>query len=159
RGSPVWADGKVYIFNVNGQLNILEPKGNKINELHVQTFRPADGRGFVETNGTPAVCDGKLFFGTLEAFYWVGTKNGKAGDAPKPGAEKPGGGQVAQVAVWPADVVLKPGGSAEFEVRTFDDNGLPVRTIPEGKFQITLPPKQPDGRQPPALVGELSGEG
>src|SRR5262249_60530628 len=85
RGSPVWADGKVYIFNVNGQLNILEPKGNKINELHVQTFRPADGRGFVETNGTPAVCDGKLFFGTLEAVYCVGTKNAKAGGAPTHG--------------------------------------------------------------------------
>jgi outer membrane protein assembly factor BamB len=159
RGSPVFGDGKIYLFNVNGELNILEPTAKEIKEFYVQRFRPADGRGFVETNGTPAIANGRVYFGTLEAFYCIGTKDGKAGEAPKAPAEAAAGAQLAQVAVFPADVVLKPGGNAEFEVRAFDANGQAIKDVPQGKFQITLPPKQPDGRQPPGLVGELNGDG
>ncbi|MCX7701149.1 MAG: PQQ-binding-like beta-propeller repeat protein [Gemmataceae bacterium] len=155
RGSPVWADGKIYIFNVNGEMSILKPTEKGFEELHVQKFRLRQGTGFVETDGTPAVANGRVYFGTLESMYCIGTGKGQAGPPilaePIVRSEKP----PAQVALYPADVVLKPGQSVELELRAFDEDGWPVETLPAGKFQITLPPVQPGGRQPPALVGNL----
>jgi len=160
RGSPLYADGKIYIFDVNGHFHILKPGKRDIEELHDQYFRAADGKGFVETNGTPVAYKGRLYFGTLEAIYCVGAKNGAAGKAPElPTAEK-GDGKLAQLALFPADVVLHPGGSAEFEVRAFDAAGVALKSAPEdGSWSIPLPPKQPNGRQPPALVAKLDGKG
>jgi outer membrane protein assembly factor BamB len=155
RGSPVWADGKIFVFDVNGEFHILKPTETSFKEIYTQRFKPANGVGFVETNGSPAVVDGRLYFGTLEAFYCIGTKDAQAGSPPAAAKEPAVPGPVAQVAIFPADVVLTPGESAEFELRAFDANGAKLDTIPDGKWQITTPPKQPNGRQPPPLAGEL----
>lgn len=156
RGSPVWADGKVYVFDVNGEFHILKPNESGFKEIFSKRFKPANGMGFVETNGTPAVADGKLYFGTLEAFYCIGTKDAKAGTPPPAATEPATPGPVSQVAIYPADAVLKPGESVDLEARAFDAKGAKVDIVPAGKWQITLPPKQPNGRQPPPLSGEIA---
>src|SRR5262249_41070389 len=74
RGWQVLVDGKIFVFNVNGEIHILKPGKTKIEQLHLQKFKLREGVGFVETNGTPAVANGKMYFGTLESFYCIGTK-------------------------------------------------------------------------------------
>src|SRR5262249_25016396 len=156
RGSPVWGDGKIYIFDVNGHFHILQEGKRGLDELHDQDFREKNGRGLVETNGTPAIANGRLYFGTLEEFYCIGTKDGKAGTAPASPAQEKGDGNAAQLLIFPADVVLHPGESADFTVQAFDSSGVPVKEAPQGTWAIPLPPKQPNGRQPPALAAELA---
>jgi outer membrane protein assembly factor BamB len=159
RGSPLFADGKIFVFDVNGHFHILKPGKKDIEELHDQGFRSETG-GFVETNGTPIAYKGRLYFGTLEAVYCVGKKDGAAGKAPPLSQEESAPGSVATLALFPADVVLHPGGNATFEVRAFDALGVAVKAPPgEGEWSIALPPKQPNGRQPPALVADLAGKG
>src|SRR5262249_16718081 len=150
RGSPVWGDGKIYIFDVNGKFHILKHTAEGIKELHEQRFRSTTGAGFVETNGSPAIANGKIYFGTLEAFYCIGTKNGKAGEPPA-APEPKTGGAMAQIQVVPADVVIHPGDSVKFEVRFFDENGDPVTTqtaTPKIDWALVTPPKTPAGLQP-----------
>jgi outer membrane protein assembly factor BamB len=141
-------------------MHVLKPGKTKMEELHVQRFRPREGVGFVETNGTPAVANGKMYFGTLESFYCIGTKNGKAGSPPAQPAEDKSDDKISHIQVLPADVVLPPGGSAEFSVKFFNSRGVQLDVKPDdGKWDIVLPPKQPDGRQPPKIDGELMSEG
>lgn len=156
RGSPVWGDGKIYVFDVNGKFHILKPGQRDVEELHAERFRTIDGAGFVETNGTPAIANGRIYFGTRDAFYCIGTKDGQAGEAPASPTEAKGDETVAQLLLYPADVAIPPGGSAEFEVRAFNSLGQPLTVKPKGEWGIALPPKQPDGRQPPALDGTLT---
>jgi outer membrane protein assembly factor BamB len=156
RGSPVWGDGKIYIFDVNGHFHILKPTENGMKELHDQEFRPKQGGGFIETDGSPAVANGKIYFGTLEAFYCIGTKTGKAGEPPvQPTAKSLGA--MAQIQVIPADVVIHPGEKVKFSVHYFDENGEPVGTkdSPKIEWALVTPPKTPAGLQPPPLRGEL----
>ena len=159
RGSPVIGDGKVFIFDVNGKFHILKPNKKDIEELFVHRFKPKSGAGFVETNGTPSIANGRVYFGTLEAMYCIGTKNGKAGSPPTQPAENKGDEKVAQLQIFPADVVLSKGGSAEFSVRAFNANGVPVNAQPSGKWDIVLPPKTPTGAQPPKIAGDLTADG
>lgn len=159
RGSPVWGDGKIYVFDVNGRFHILKPNKKDVEELHVERFRPRGGAGFVETNGSPAIANGRIYFGTLEAMYCIGTKGGKAGSPPPEPEENKGDNQVAQVQILPADVVLPKSGSVDLTVKAFNANGVPVNVKPEGKWEIVLPPKTPQGLQPPRIDGRISANG
>ena len=55
RGAPVWADGKIYVADVNAHFHILKPEDKRCREVHNQFFASTDRQGFVEINGTPAV--------------------------------------------------------------------------------------------------------
>src|SRR5262249_49927924 len=86
----------------------------------------------------------------------IGTKDGKAGQLPTVVAQEKGDGKGAQLLVYPADVVLHPGETAAFTVHAFDSSGIPPKQAPQGAWAIPLPPKRPNGRQPPALAAELA---
>ncbi|HLW68174.1 MAG TPA: PQQ-binding-like beta-propeller repeat protein, partial [Gemmataceae bacterium] len=156
RGSPTYGDGKIYVMDVFGDFHILQVGPKKLTELHDEHFKPKKGVGLVETNGTPAIANGRIYFGTAEEFYCLGTNQGKAGQPPKLDGPEKGDGKVAQLLIYPADVVLHPGESAEFTVHAFDSSGIPVKEFPQGEWKIPLPPKQPNGRQPPALAAETA---
>src|SRR5439155_4224718 len=92
-----------------------------------------------------------------EAFYCIGTKDGKAGSPPAQPTAK-AAGAMAQIQVVPADVVIHPGQKAKFDVRFFDENGEPVMTqtaTPKIEWALVTPPKTPAGLQPPPLRGML----
>src|SRR5205823_7333714 len=67
-----------------------------------------------------------------------------------PAGERP----PAHVQIVPADVVLAPGGSAEFKVRLFDADGNFIKES-AAEWSLPTPPKTPAGLQPPPIKGEL----
>ncbi len=173
RGAPVWADGKIYVAEVNAHFHILRDEGTRCKEVHDQFF-PSPGHGLTEINGTPAVADGKVIFGTRDDLYCLAKKGAVAsGGRQPPGAlasaqapahlgenrgadapRSPGGGQPAHALVVPADVTLAPGGSITFKVRLFDKDGNFVKESP-AEWSLPAPPKTPAGMQPPPLKGEV----
>jgi outer membrane protein assembly factor BamB len=159
RGAPVWADGKIYVAEVNARFHILKDDGPRGRDLHEQFFPSKDGSGFVETNGSPAVADGRIYFGTRDELYCIGKPAAAAARLPAPpevattGGSAPAGAP-AHVQVVPADEVLAPGGSASFKVRLFDAQGNFVKESP-AEWSLPLPAKTPAGAQPPALRGEV----
>jgi len=162
RGAPVWADGKIYVAEVNAKFHILKPEERRCRELHEQYF-PSKGGGLVETNGTPAVAHGRIYFATRDDFYCVGKTGGKTlqdRDGSIPAVANAADTALAtertaaHVQVVPADVVLAPGGSAEFKVRLFDADGNFIKES-AAEWSLPTPPKTPAGLQPPPIKGEV----
>lgn len=144
RGSPVVADNKIYISEVNAKFVIIPLNGKRApGKEHVVQFKPPpapEGEGQVEVNSTPAIADGRVYFGTRDEAFCIGTPQGKAGEVPAPkNQEKPvQGAAPAQLLLFPADVAVKPGDSVEFQLRAFNEHGQPV-PLPDGKAEWSLP--------------------
>src|SRR5262249_41658170 len=73
RGSPVWADGKLYVAAVNAHFLILKDEGRRCRVLHDQFFPSKPGEGSIEVNGSPAVAEGKVIFGTRDELLCIAT--------------------------------------------------------------------------------------
>jgi outer membrane protein assembly factor BamB len=160
KGSPVLADGKIYVAEVNARFHILKPGTKRCEELHDQFFPSPDGVSDVEINGSPAVANGRIYFGTSEEFYCIGKKGASAKADPIPPAPKEAPAdptaKAAHLQIFPADLVLQPGESATLTVRLYDAKGRFLReakkvewTLPEG----TPPPGAKTG--PPPLKGSI----
>ena len=73
KGSPVWADGKLYVTEVNGKFHILLPGADACETLSVQHLnRAGDDEHYVEIYGSPAIADGRIYFTTEEYLYCIG---------------------------------------------------------------------------------------
>ncbi len=131
RAAPVWADGKLYLTEVNGKVLIVEPgpTGAKILsevELDVPEGRPA------EIWGSVAPAYGRLYFTTEEGIYCIGKKgapfrpvDGKPAPSSEPSPAPDA--KAARLQIVPAEVVGKAGEPVTFEAWAFDDHGRFLR--------------------------------
>jgi outer membrane protein assembly factor BamB len=176
KGSPVWADGKIYVPAVNSQFCILRPGDKTCEIIYKQTFRNKDGAD-VEINGSPAVANGRVYFMTSDELYCIGKKDRQAGSvANPPRVEDPpadASAKPAHLQVVPADAVVHPGEKVDFKARLFDEQGRFLREVKaEWKLAAMLPPAVPigappapkapaaaAGATPPLLQGQLTADG
>jgi outer membrane protein assembly factor BamB len=160
-GSPVLADGKIYIGEVNARFYILKPGPKNCQELSSVFLRSRDGTSAVEINGSPAVANGRIYFTSSEEIYCLGKPGLKAmkNVAPPSPKESPATAQPAHLLVYPADVALLPGQSAEFKLRAFDANGQFLKDIKADEWSLPAPtpPPPPPGSTPPAAPPALKG--
>ena len=166
KGSPLLADGKIYVGSVDGDFQILQPGDKDCKILHTEHFEGA------QVKGSAIAVNGKVYFMTTMDTYCLGKPGhtAKADPIPPPVKEPALGAnpKAAHLQILPADVMVTPGESVAFTARAFDDKG---RLIGEAKGEWTLagqrlpeglppPPAPPPGTQPPpgppALKGKLS---
>ena len=84
KGSPVWADGKIFVTLANGQFKILEDKGDSCQVIDAFNFNAGPEKG-IEIFSSPAVSDGRIAFCTTTEMVCFG----KADAKPQPvAAEK-----------------------------------------------------------------------
>jgi outer membrane protein assembly factor BamB len=170
KGSPVWADGKIYATSVEGLVVILKPGDNDCATLSKVRLRSKTPGVALGINGGPSVANGKVYFMTTEEIYCIGKPGARpaAGAIPPPPKEEPApaGAKAAFLQVVPADVELSPGGSAAFKARLFDDKGRFLReTKAEWETAPFLAPapapgaKPQEGPPPPALQGKITADG
>jgi outer membrane protein assembly factor BamB len=167
KGSPVWADGKIYISEVDSKFHILKPSRKGCERLHEQRFRSRTIAP-VELHAAPAIVNGRVYFTTTQQLICIGKPDHKtpADKIPEPVKEAKGIGPATHLQVFPADVSLKPGESAELSACTYDAMG---RRIGQVKVDWTrgamLPPVYPVNLKPPPapkmapfpfVVGKLS---
>lgn len=136
KSSPVVADGKLYVTEVNGRFHILDPGRDAGRILDSEQIQMPDGRD-AEIYGSPAIAYGRIYFATEEGLYCLGDKKKpfKVAKDAVPPAEAPSGGPAAKLLVVPADVDLKPGQSRAFTVRAFDASGHPT-AAPAGEWSL-----------------------
>jgi outer membrane protein assembly factor BamB len=172
-GSPVWADGKIFVNPVQTDFIVLKDDGAKATVLHDQFFPSPDNSTVdVELNGSPTVANGKIFFLTSLEFFCVGKKGStaKADPIPPQPQEKAGDGKAVKAAVFPADVDLNPGESKQLSVRLLDAQGHVVKETKEATWKPAPPPLPPAApvppgstapppATPPALQGEVTKDG
>jgi outer membrane protein assembly factor BamB len=167
KGSPVFADGKIYVPAVAGEFNILKPGDDGCEVLSQVRLRSSKPRGVLAINGTPSVANGRVYFMTSEALYCLGKPGVKPASDPIPALpEEPPSAKDAKPAhlqVSPADVVLAPGGVVSFKVLLFDADGRFLReTKADWSVAAMLPPPPPPGQQPapgvppPTLDGKIA---
>jgi outer membrane protein assembly factor BamB len=126
KGSPVWADGDLYVTEENGHFAIVRPSEEGAEILARHQLEMPEGR-YAEVYGSPAIAYGRVYFTTEEGVYCLGDKSAPfkvtktaAIDLGDEGAPE---GPAATLLVTPAEVVLEPGGKAEFRVAAFDAKG------------------------------------
>jgi outer membrane protein assembly factor BamB len=135
KGSPVLADGKLYIGTENGQFYILRPRADGVDVLDEDWLgSQQDPEPIV---ASPAVAGGRVYVVSMSATYAIGKRtptrgtspakgdNGGSSQQPTPAAAKPGA--PAKILVFPYDVVLAPGTRQAFSARLFDANGTFIR--------------------------------
>jgi outer membrane protein assembly factor BamB len=163
KGSPVLADGKLYVGTENGKFYILRPSATGVEILDQDVIGPAnDAEPIV---ASPAVSDGRIYVTTLGSpgnpsnaghVYAIGTRRragstgstgstGSAGSAGSAGST----GTVAQIQVFPYESLLDAGQKQSFTLKLFDASGNFIRSEPATAAQWALDQLQgavgPDG--------------
>lgn len=133
-GSPVYADGKIYVGEATGRFFVLKPTEDGV-EVLSQTRLNNE-----EILGSPIVAMGRVYLPTIGAIYCIGTEDGAVG-TPRPSAERgrreiaPLAGPTTQLRVAPVRELVQPGASLELRVDGFDALGLHA---PVEDYQVTI---------------------
>ncbi|MEM7316502.1 MAG: PQQ-binding-like beta-propeller repeat protein, partial [Planctomycetota bacterium] len=159
-GSPAFGDGKIYLSSVHGYFHILDAnkKGKRISR---KRFQPADPKFDVEVQGSAAIANGCVYFGTTEEFYCLGKYNKSDIALPAQPATPPANpsGEPAQLQVVPTEVTVKAGERVDFKAKLFDAKGQFIKSTP---IELKLAPMKPGpglGKDAtrPVLKGQIDG--
>lgn len=168
KGSPVWADGKIYVSEVDSRFHILQPSREGCKRLSQWQFRPGGGVAPVELHGAPAIVNGRVYFTTTKQLICIGKPGHKtpADKIPQGVKEPTEVGKAAYLQVVPSDVSMRPGESVVFKAVAYDANGRRVGEVkaepgnlagmlpPVYPVNLT-PPPAPKSAAPPPLAGTL----
>jgi hypothetical protein len=174
RCSPVLADGKIYVGDSRGRFYIVQDDPKKPKKLHQATLFSVDPmtgqRIDGEIDGAASIADGKIFFGNGTTIFCIANSGASTSDSvqstiTKQQSEAPVG-KAAYLQVYPAEVTLPPGGTAQLKAKLFDSNGNFIRETP-AKWQLsamespepTVGLPSPPQVNAPVLKGEISPEG
>lgn len=139
KGSPVYADGKIYVGDVPGGWRVLKVSREGCEMLNAQKFLETSGAPD-EVYATAAVAHGKVILPTLKETYCISTKPREyRAPGPKvvPGpSETLTAGETARIQVEPAEVAIAPGQTVTFKTRGFDAKGRPTGTV-EARFTLS----------------------
>ncbi|MEN1680153.1 MAG: PQQ-binding-like beta-propeller repeat protein [Planctomycetota bacterium] len=158
-GSPAYGDGKIYLSSVHGYFHILDAT-NKGRRLSRKRFQPADPKFDVEVQGSAAIANGCVYFGTTEEFYCLGAYKKAAGDAPPATAPAPSvAGEPTHLQVTPAEVSVTAGERVAFKGRLYDANGQLVGLTPIELRPAAMKPGPGLGKGVtlPVLQGDVDG--
>jgi outer membrane protein assembly factor BamB len=148
KGSPVLADGKLYIGTENGRFYIIRPSATGAEMLDDDTIGPAtDPEPII---ASPAVADGRVYIVTMGSpgnpsdyghVYAIGPKTRTATPGSRAAATPaapPSTAPVAQIQVFPYEALLDSGGKQTFTLKLFDAAGNFIRSEPSTSATWTL---------------------
>ncbi|MGH9675230.1 MAG: PQQ-binding-like beta-propeller repeat protein, partial [Bryobacteraceae bacterium] len=107
KGSPVLADGKLYVGTENGKFFILRPGNDGVTVLDSDVIGTEQAPEIIYAS--PAISNGRVFFASTEAIYGIGKKAGPAAKLAPAKPEAPSTDPPAVVQVVPTELLLKPG--------------------------------------------------
>jgi outer membrane protein assembly factor BamB len=154
KGSPLWADGKIYVGEFDGRFHILQPTATGCTELHSQYFKGKNGIP-VRINGSPVAVNGHVYFMTSAEFYCLGKKDHSAKpdatppEVQEPSIEKSAKPQADYLQIVPADVTLTPGDNQTFKAYAFTKGRALGEVKVDWKPGPMLPPVWPVDMPPP----------
>ena len=149
KGSPVLADGKLYVGTENGKFYILQPSATDVKVLDEDVLGTAQTPEVIVAS--PVVADGRVYVTSMDATYAIGKRvarprtsatstsrtststSGTPGTPGTPGTSGTSGTSGAPgtfVQIFPYESLLAPGGKQTFRVRSYDAKGNLVRDEP-----------------------------
>lgn len=152
KGSPIWADGKLYVMEVNGNIHILKANRGGCESLSKNSLKAsaeAAKRGFKgmdEIYASPAVSNGKVVFVTRDRTICIGKEGWKSSPAKPMMKERDKQNEIAHLKLVPFETVLTDGGEVEYRLRAYDKNGVFIKEMPaEGLSVAGLADAKADG--------------
>ena len=136
KGSPVLADGKLYVGTENGKVFILRPSATGVEVLDEDLLGTAQEPEIILAS--PIVSDGRVYVTSMEAMYAIGTYRPAGRQKPVTTSTRPVAGEVAHVQVLPYEAMLAPGGTQQFTVRLYDKQGNFIREEPAARATWTV---------------------
>jgi outer membrane protein assembly factor BamB len=148
--SPLYADGKIYAPILNdpnagesgdeasgghGALYVIQPNDK---EGKILAKVSLEGRCY----GSPTAYNGKVYMQTTKRLYCFG-KNVPQSSSPTPKEMGPNPGAPTQLQVTPSELLLQPGETVSFHIRSLDKNGLVVDDnvdVKKAKWVSFIPP-------------------
>jgi len=135
KGSPVLADGKLYLGTENGKFYILKPSATGVEILDEdQLGTEALPEAII---GSPAISNGRVYVVSDSNLYAIGKKTpppphqiGGLSNLMRPTTP------VTHVQVVPTELILKPGDKVNFRVRLFAENGEFIREEPSATWSL-----------------------
>ena len=123
KGSPVWADGKIFVSEVNGRFHILGLSTTGATSLDEEKLTTPEGR-YAEIYGAPAIAHGRIFLTTESGLYALGDPSVfQLQKTDKIIMSEPGKGQIAMIRAVPAEVKMQPDKARRFRVLAYDSLG------------------------------------
>ncbi len=125
KGSPIWADGKLYVMEVNGNIHILKPSRDGCESLSHVTLKATDGNGLDEIYATPAISDGRVFFVTRDRTFCIGNENAGQTQTVELAKleEAEGSADVVSIRVVPYETRVFGGGEIDYKVYGYNELG------------------------------------
>lgn len=130
KGSPVLADGKLYVGTENGKVYILKPSATGIEVLDEDALPDGSLGGPEAIVASPIVADGRVYITSMDAMYAIGTRTrGSSGSTGSIGSQGSvlSSEPVATVQVFPYEALLNPGETRTYSLKLFDAKGNLVR--------------------------------
>ncbi len=141
KGSPVWADGKIYVMELSGRVWILKPSREGCEDLSEVVLQADTVAGADETTASPAISDGRILLVARDKTYCIGAPD--AADTlvalPSLPLEAAAEGPIAAIRIVPALATLDPGETREFRVRAYNAAGVFLRTVSEADLTVSKP--------------------
>jgi outer membrane protein assembly factor BamB len=140
--SLVMGDGKLYVGTDNGKFYILKPGAAGCQVLNENELEPGAGSVQLRTEAgddliaaneqilaSVAVSRGRIYLVSTKNIYCIGGKTPPPAlpSTAETAVNAPADAAASFVQVVPADLLMKPGESAKFRVRLFDDHGRFIR--------------------------------
>ena len=136
KGSPVLADGKLYVGTENGKFYILRPSATGVEVLDEDVLGSAQAPEPVVAS--PIVADGRIYVTTMDAMYAIGKRtrapSAKGAQSAQRAPSAPGAPAVVQV--FPFESLLTPGQTVMLKARLFDAKGNFIREEPAAQWSV-----------------------
>lgn len=135
---PMFADGKLYVPILDDPAAKSEGSGESGTKGGFYIIKPTDKSGDIIAHvsvdgrcfGTPTPYNGKIYLQTTRHLYCFGKAGNNPGLAAEPAPEKwPAAGPATQLQVIPSEILMRPGGTQTFRVRSLDANGFTVEEL------------------------------
>jgi outer membrane protein assembly factor BamB len=137
KGSPLLADGKLYIGTENGKFYILRPSATGVEVLDEDLLGTAQTPEPIVAS--PIVADGRIYVTSMDATYAIGKRTPRAratAGAPAPNALAASSAAPAAVQVFPYEAIVSPGQTVTLKARLFDAKGNFIREEPAAQWSV-----------------------
>ena len=171
--SPLYADGKIYapILNDPGLSAAVGDESASGGHGALYVIKPGDNQGAILSHtvlegrcyGTPTAYNGRIYLQTTKKLYCFGSSAPaspayETADAA-PEEKWPAAGPASELQVRPSELLLQPGDTAFFHVRSLDAGGLPVREIDDPKSIHWVSYIPPTAKVKAAMKASFNDEG
>ena len=138
RGSPLYADGKIYLCSTTAW-HVFRPTEKGVEVVQKMALRAPED----EVSASVVVSHGRIYLATGARLYCLGTKDQKPAATPIPAQPTEpavaAASEPAQLQVIPAELLLKSGSEQQFHVRLFNSRGQFLREEPTATFTLVGP--------------------